>query len=193
MKRIFVLIAFACSLASAQFNYYPTFVLDSAQLTRPADSVIYTAGDIVAGVGGATKYLTFSLGNTARLGARGEITSVFVSMDTSNAANTAIKVRFFGLSDTTGLWASLPVDNAVYQSPFSLPGSPFYWLGDTSVVMSTFGTTAGGATSTEGVVRVKFPYVLPNGILYAVLIANGAFEPKISGKVRVRITVDRQY
>jgi hypothetical protein len=58
--------------------------------------------------------------------------------------------------------------------------------------MTIFGTTAGGATSSEGSVAVNFPYTLLNGKLYCVLLSTGAFEPKDTGSFRIIVQVDRQ-
>ena len=142
MKKILLIFLFA----SSAYAQYPSFTVDTVRYIRPADTTVYTSGDIVADSGGHYKYFTFSkIGE--RAGARGQLTNVTVQMDTANATNTTVKVRLFTVSDTTRLWAALPVDNAVFQSQFQMGAGYYTWIGDVAVTLTIFGTTAGGATA----------------------------------------------
>jgi len=191
MKKLFALIVLFSSFAFSQINYYPQIVTDTVRFVRYANATAYTAGDIVADSGSHYRYFTFSQIGTIN-GSRGKITNVTVQMDTANATNTTVKVRFFSVSDTTGLWAAFPSDNAALQSTFEAGGGKYLLFGDVAVTLAIFGTSGGGATAAEGTATAAIPYTLLNGKLYCVVIATGAFTPKHLGTFRVTTQVDRQ-
>lgn len=191
MKKIIFLMLVLCTYASAQI--YPTNIIDTVKFTRPADTTIYTAGDIVSDSGSHYKYFTLTRIGNGRTNSHGKLTYVTVQMDTANATNTTVKVRFFAVSDTTGLYGALPVDNAAFQSKFQMGAGYYRWFGDVAVTMTIFGTTAGGATSSEGTATANIPYELLNGNLYAIVLATGAFEPGHNGKFRIIVNADRQF
>jgi hypothetical protein len=193
-KLIFLILVLAALTTTATSqNQYPSFVIDTVRFVRGADSVVYTSGDMIADSGSHTKYLTFNnVGRTNN--SRGKITFVTVQDDSANATNKSVKVRFFDVSDTTGLWAQLPADNAVFQSKFQLGAGYYRWYDDVTVTQTVFGTTAGGATASEGTTKptIPIPFELLSGKLRAVVIANGAFEPSWNAHYRIIIGVDRQ-
>lgn len=190
-KLLLLLLLLLSSVAFSQIGLYPQFVTDTVRFVRPADTTVYTAGDIIADSGSHYKYFTFSnIG--IRNGSRGKITNVVVQMDTANETNTSLKVRFFSVSDTTGLFAAIASDNGAFQSPFQFGNGSYQWFGDVAVTLTVFGTTAAGATSSEGTATAAIPYYLLNGKLYCLLIATGAFEPKRNGVFRVIVQVERQ-
>ncbi len=191
MKKIILLVLVVCSIASSQM-YYPQFTMDSVRFVRPANATEYTGGDIIADSGSHYKYFTFSNIGEGLANARGIIRNVAVSFDTSDADNDSITVRFFSLSDTTGIWAKFPVDNAAIQSLFQSPAGKYVWLGDVTITPATFGTAAGGSLSTDGISTVDLRYKLLNGYLYCVVIAKGTFTPKHLGTVRVFVWADKQ-
>ena len=188
-KFIFLILVFSV----CAFAQYPTFVSDTVRFVRPADTVVYASGDIIADSGSHYKYFTLSNIGSSKTNSRGKITYVTVQMDTANATNTTVKVRFFGVADTTGLWTSLPADNDAIQSKFILSGGSILQFGDVAVTLTIFGTTAGGATSSEGSATATIPFQLPNGVLYCAVISTGAFEPKSNGTFRIIVNADRQY
>lgn len=192
MKKLLLLFILLSSVAFSQIGLYPLVVTDTVRFVRPANATAYTAGDVVADSGNHYRYFTFSnIG--IRNGSRGKITNVIVQMDTANATNTTVKVRFFSVSDTTGLWASIASDNAAFQSQFQPVSTGNYqWFGDVAVTMAIFGTTGGGATASEGTATAAIPYNLLNGKLYCVVLATGAFTPGHNGTFRVIVQVERQ-
>jgi len=186
MKKLLFLIFGLCGFL---FSQYPVYTIDTVRFIRPADTLIYASGDIIADSGGHYKYFSMIKINE-RSTARGKIVNVTVQMDTANATNTTLKARFFTVSDTTGLWASLPLDNAVFQSKFQMGGGYYQWIGDVIITLGIFGTTDGGSTSSEGTATASLMYY---GKVYCVLISTGAFEPKINGLFRVIVGADKQY
>lgn len=194
MKTIlFLIVGFFISQNALGQTYYPTFVTDTTRFARDSNTTAYASGDIIASYLSTTKYFTFSNITSTKTNSRGKITYVTVQMDTANATNTTVKVRFFGLADTTGLWASLPADNAAYQAKFSISGGSVIQFGDVAVTLGIFGTAAGGSTVSEGSATAAIPYQLLNGKLYCVVLATGAFTPKAGGLFRVIVNADRQF
>lgn len=191
MKKLFLLFVLLSSVAFSQIGLYPLVVTDTVRFVRPANATAYTAGDVVADSGNHYRYFTFSnIG--IRAGSRGKITNVIVQMDTANATNTTVKVRFFSVSDTTGLWATIAADNAALQAKFQMGSGNYQLFGDVAVTMGIFGTAAGGSTVSEGNATAAIPYNLLNGKLYCIVIATGAFTPGHNGTFRVIVQVDRQ-
>ena len=66
-------------------------------------------------------------------------------------------------------------------------------IGDVAVTLTIFGTTAGGATSSEGTATASLPYYLYNGKLYCVVIATGIFDPKTNGIFRITVGANKQF
>jgi len=159
---------------------------DSTNFTRPANATAYTDGDIIrslATTGGSLLGITAARTN----GGAGYISSVEISHDTAYAAGINFDVIFY--ADSTGMGATLPADNAAYQSvyDFGKLASPPISLQTTS-----YGTTAGGATSTRGAAtNINYPFrcIAGSTKLYAVIIARGAFTPKQSGKFRLKVFI----
>jgi hypothetical protein len=194
MKRIILLtiwlVFLAWSISPAQEGQA---LIDTLVFVRPSAVDAYAAGDLVADSGDHYRYFSFdNVGS--KLGSRGKIITVSAMLDTANATNTTVKVRFFTVSDTTGLWTKFCADNAVFQSFFQTSAGQFIWLGDVAITLTMYGTTDGGATCAEGTATAAIPYRLisTNGKLYCAVIATGAFTPKLYGKVRIIVGVERQ-
>lgn len=192
MKRLIFLVLTVFGIGFAQQAAYPTFTLDSIRFVRPADTIVYASGDIVADSGAHHKYFTFSNIGGGTTDARGRLTNVTVLMDTAHVSDDTVKVGLFSSSDTTGLWGALPADNAAFQSKFQYGGGKYIWLGNVTVILKSIGTTAGGATTSEGTATCDIRYKLPNGYLYAVVIAAGTFEPKSNGIWKVLVWAEKQ-
>ena len=193
MKRIICLTIWLVFLAWSLSTAQSVFV-DTSVFVRPSAVTAYTTGDLVADSGDHNRYFSFSnVGN--RVGSRGEILTVSVMLDTANATTTTVKIRFFTVSDTTGLWAKFCADNGVFQSFFQSPAGHYVWIGDVAVTLTMYGTTGGGATCAEGTGTADLPYKLldTNGTLYYAVIATGGFTPKLYGKVRVIVGLERDY
>jgi hypothetical protein len=193
MKRIILLtiwlVFLAWSIGFAQASF-----IDTVLFVRPSAVAAYASGDLVADSGDHCRYFSF-LKVGSRAGSRGKILTVSIMADTSNGTTASFKVRFFTASDTTGLWAKFCADNAVFQSFFQTSAGQFIWLGDVSVTLSAYGTVGGGATCAEGTGTADLPYVLidSNGTLYCAIIATGAYTPKLYGRIRVIVGVERDY
>jgi hypothetical protein len=190
MKKLFVFILFSPLFLFSQYNY-PTVVSDTVVFQRFFNVTQYTAGDVVAD--SLHTYFTFSNIGGGRNGSRGKITSVTVIADTANATTAAVKVRFFSVSDTTNIQNAIAVDNGVYQSMFQLGNGKYLQIGDVAITLAMYGTSGGGATAAEGSATAALPYTLLNSKLYAVVIATAAYTPKKGGKIRIIVTVDRQF
>ena len=195
MKKIIFLLFLALlllpTLASSQ-DKYPTILVDTVMFTRDSNATVYASGDVMASYLSASKYFVFS--NIAKATySRGRIVNVAVMADTANETTASVKVRFFSVTDTTGLWAAIAADNAVFQSKFAIGTGYFTPIGDVAVTLAMFGTTGGGATSAQGFATAALDYVLPNGKLYCIVLATAAYTPKAAGKIRVIVTVERQY
>ena|SRR3990167_599330 len=192
MKTIIFLTVILSATIFSQ-SQYPTFVADTIRFVRDSNATTYADGDIITDSTSDNKYFVFSNIGQGKTDSRGKITYVTVQMDTANATNTTVKIRFFAPSgDTTGLWAALPADNAAFQGKFIISGGSILQFGDVAVTLGIFGTTAAGSTVSEGSATAAIPYRLPDGKLYCVVIATGAFTPKSAGIFRIMVYADRQ-
>jgi hypothetical protein len=186
MKKILFLLVLCTSVSLAQLQV----LVDSASFTRPAtNATAYAAGDIVRDTATiSAKFMKF--GKLSRVPADvGYIVALQLDADTANQTNANFTVIFF--DDTTGLGASLPADNAAFQTGYVYNK---YMIGIVSVSLTMYGTTGGGATGARAKVEnLNIPYRSnsANGAIYAVLVADGAYTPKQGGKFRVRIWVQK--
>ena len=162
-------------------------LIDTVRFTRPAtNATAYADGDIVrtlATTGGAL--ITFTAARTN--GGGGYITAVQLSHDTANVNGANFDIMFY--NDSTGMGATLPADNAVFQTIFDYGKGSF---ATAPLSLTMYGTNGGGATGARGDatgLNIPFRCISGSTKIYAVLIARGAFTPKNGGIFRLKIFI----
>lgn len=162
-------------------------IWDSVRFTRPSNVTAYSDSDVVR-TGTATGGSFLGLTLARRNGAFGYITQVALATDTANVTNAIFDVLFF--SDTTGMGATLPADNAGYRSNFE---NSKYYLGTATVALTTYGSNATGATGSWGTAsNLLIPYqcAAASKKIYALIVVRAAYSPKYNGIFR--LTTDAQ-
>lgn len=157
-------------------------IWDSVRFTRPANVTAYSDSDVVrSGTSTGGSFLGFTLAR--RNGAFGYITQVTIATDTASTTNAIFDVLFF--SDSTGMGATLPADNAGYRSSFE---NSKYYLGTATVALGMYGSNATGATGSWGTAsNLLIPYqcAASSKKIYGLVVARAPYPPKYSGIFRL--------
>jgi hypothetical protein len=169
MKKLLLLLCLPVMMSAQIF-------IDSLSFIRPANPTAYANGDIVCAVvdSGVLSFTGFKAHRT------GVILGGSVSVDT---ASTAGSFRLWLFSDTTGF--SKIGDNAAWVAPVNMISKLLVGYIDFSLTSTGLG--AGSAGSADAVSNVNLPYIDRGRGLFGILTAAGAYTPKHSGRITVKI------
>lgn len=189
MKTIFTTLIF---LLIAQFSFSQTsqtiVAIDS--LVRPANATAYAANDVVNdSLSSSNKFLVFknmtikATNDTfvvTSKGGGGLITSATLTTDTSNTTNGTFKLLIY--KDTIPNVA----DNAAWVS-YGVYNK--YFVHDIDFSLTSNGSNAAYAAVSN--LSIPFQCTSDNIRLYGVLLAKGAYTPKINGHIIVTLGIIR--
>ena len=169
MKKLLFLLCLPVVLSAQTFS-------DTLSFYRPANPTPYSNGDIVCALSDSAilRFPTFYRYQG------GFITGAVVSVDT---ASTAGSFRLWLFNDSTGF--TKIGDNAAWVAPAAMIRYGLVGFIDFSLSSSGLGAGSGGAAD---FVTAQIPFVSlgANG-LYGILTASGAYTPKLSGRVTVKL------
>ena len=174
MKRIIYAllpVLICCGVASSQIQ------IDWQKFARhTATATAYTVGDVV----GDSTYLEFK-----GAGRAGVINSAYLAFDTSNTANGTFRLLFF--KDTLcprGLKVPRLDDHAAFTL---LAGLDSLIIGYLDFTLATGGFGAGTTMSHAWITNQNLGFQTNKGSIFGILIATGAYQPKKSGNVTVKL------
>lgn len=180
MKKLLTLLVILPLLTVAQ----TVIQVDTVGFTRPFNATAYTAGDVIRGdsaTGG--NYLSFGPAQTSLR--QGWIRSVLVQIDSANATNANLSIKFF--SDSVGSGYLLPADNAAYAP--TVHGNRNY-IGAAACTLAVSGSVSLGET--HGL-NIPFSLINRGSKLYAVLTAaTSSYTIGQGKKIKVIVITERQ-
>lgn len=154
----------------------------ATEFTRPADTLAYTAGDVVSDSTSATTMQ--ALANAARVsGGSGYIVGIKISTD-KKSITPRLRVHFFG---TNG--ATIAADNVAYKEVYA-DGSKRLFYYDMPA-MTTAADTTNSDMSRSVDTSMRIPYICAATSLYYVLETLDAFTPASGQKITVTTFLDR--
>lgn len=179
MKFYIALLLFVSTAAFAQVGDF--FSSDTVVIVRPANATPYAAGDAVRDTGQAVFVAVTSPG---AVGSKCWINYISLCADTSNTSGANFTLLMY--TDTVGVGKHIAADNALFQQQYAFGAKR---LPSVSFALKAYGTAAGGASgSWDSQYSVNIPYQInSNRRLYFLLICDGAYTPKQSGKFRILV------
>lgn len=140
-----------------------------AEITRPANTTAYAAGDVVAANAAVAPIQLTGIGRQAS--ATGEITHVSLETNNATVTNGDFAIHFFResfvLEADNAAWASLHANRANYLGFITLP---------------TLLAKGGAAATKDDDLRIPFQCSTSGANLFVVIEAMGAYTPA-SGQV----------
>lgn len=158
-------------------------VAPSYNFTRPADTTVYAAGDLVANSTANASVVPLSwTPNPQRAGFW--VTGVLLRFDKSDVANASFRVHLYSATPTFVTAG----DNSAFSTVVATGYASWIASFDATLVMKDAAGAAGIAVPTEGLIR---PQMLAEGAtVYGLVEALAAYTPKSAGVITAQLLVE---